>query len=143
MSTTTTAVPPRSSELAGTRGLVRAALRLDRGRTTIWAVAVAGLTQVSVVALSRLYSTPESRAARAQLISSPAATALAGPGYGLDDYTVGAMTANELGLWIMIPVAIMALLTVTRHDPRGRTARARADRPPPPPAGAASRSEGP
>ena len=35
--------------------------------------------------------------ARAQLISSPAATALAGPGYGLDDYTVGAMTANELG----------------------------------------------
>lgn len=103
------------SELSGTRGLVRVALRLDRWRTVVWAVAVAGLTQVSVSAITELYSTPESRAGRAQLISSPAATALAGPGYGLDDYTVGAMTANELGLWIMIPVGIMALLTVTRH----------------------------
>ena len=104
-----------ATELAGTRGLVRVALRLDRWRTAIWAVAVAGLTQVSVSGLSQVYSTPESLAGRAQLISSPAATALAGPGYGLDDYTVGAMTANELGLWLMIPVAIMALLTVTRH----------------------------
>ena len=25
------------------------------------------------------------------------------------------MTANEIGLWIMVPVAIMALLAVTRH----------------------------
>ncbi|GEK22442.1 ABC transporter permease [Cellulomonas xylanilytica] len=110
-----TVVDTGSSELAGTRGLVRVALRLDRWRTLVWAVAVAGLTQVSVSAIAELYSTPESRAGRAQLISSPAATALAGPGYGLDDYTVGAMTANELGLWIMVPVGIMALLTVTRH----------------------------
>ncbi|MBO3085114.1 ABC transporter permease [Cellulomonas fengjieae] len=104
-----------SNELAGTGALVRAALRADRWRTVVWAVAVAGLTQVSVASLAELYVTPESRAGRAQLISSPAATALAGPGYGLDDYTVGAMTANELGLWVMLPVAIMALLTVTRH----------------------------
>ena len=103
------------TELSGTRGLVRTALRLDRWRIVIWSVAVAGLTQVSISSLGQVYSTPESRAGRAQLISSPAATALAGPGYGLDDYTVGAMTANELGLWVMIPVAIMALLTVTRH----------------------------
>ncbi|MEZ0446656.1 ABC transporter permease [Cellulomonas sp. ICMP 17802] len=102
-------------ELAGTRHLVRVALRLDRWRTAIWAVAVAGLTQVSVSSLSQVYSSPEALAGRAQLISSPAATALAGPGYGLDNYTIGAMTANELGLWIMIPVAILALLTVTRH----------------------------
>ena len=111
----TTAVDVRGSELTGTRHLIRIALRLDRWRTLIWAVAVAGLTQVSISSLSQVYSTPEALAGRAQLISSPAATALAGPGYGLDNYTVGAMTANELGLWIMIPVAIMALLTVTRH----------------------------
>jgi ABC-2 type transport system permease protein len=111
----TTVVDTRGSELSGTAGLVRVALRLDRWRTVIWAVAVAGLTQVSVSSLTTLYSSPEALAGRAQLISSPAATALAGPGYGLDDYTVGAMTANELGLWVMVPVAIMALLTVTRH----------------------------
>jgi ABC-2 type transport system permease protein len=103
------------SERTGTRELVRVALRLDRWRTLVWAVAVAGLVQVSVSSLSQVYSTPEALAGRAQLISSPAATALAGPGYGLDDYTVGAMTANEIGLWVMIPVAILAILTVTRH----------------------------
>ncbi|WP_315093186.1 anibiotic ABC transporter [uncultured Cellulomonas sp.] len=111
----TTALDARGSELSGTPGLVRVALRLDRWRTVVWAVAVAGLTQVSVSSIVELYGSPESLASRAQLISSPAATALAGPGYGLDDYTVGAMTANELGLWVMLPVAIMALLTVTRH----------------------------
>jgi ABC-2 type transport system permease protein len=34
----------RSTALTGTRHLVRVALRLDRWRTLIWAVAVAGLT---------------------------------------------------------------------------------------------------
>ena len=109
-----TVVAP-SSELAGTGALVRVALRADRWRIVVWAVAVAGLVRVSVSSLAQVFSTPESRAARAQLISSPAATALAGPGYGIDGYTVGAMTANELGLRVMIAVAIMALLAVTRH----------------------------
>ena len=101
--------------LAGTGRLLRVALRTDRWTTAIWAVAVAGIAQSSVVAVADLYATPADRAARAALITSPAATALAGPGYGTDDYTVGAMTANELGLWLMVPVAVMALLAVARH----------------------------
>lgn len=101
--------------LAGTRGLVRLALRADRWRIVVWALAVAWLTTVSVSALETVYASDSSRAARADLIASPAATALAGPGYGLDDYTIGAMTANELALWIMLPVGIMAVLAVTRH----------------------------
>ncbi|WP_028046115.1 ABC transporter permease [Cellulomonas sp. URHE0023] len=108
-------VEPRSGALSGTRALVRVALRLDRFRTIIWAASVGLLVLMSMNALNTRYATPESQQARATLISSPAATALAGPGYGLDDYTIGAMTANEIGLWIMIPVAIMALLAVTRH----------------------------
>ncbi|AEE47618.1 ABC transporter permease [Cellulomonas fimi] len=105
----------RSGALVGTGGLVRVALRFDRWRILVWSLAVAGLTFASVDAIAGLYGGDDSRAARALLVSSPAATALAGPGYGLDDYTVGAMTANELGLWVMLPVAILALLTVTRH----------------------------
>lgn len=121
---TTTAAPTRApaatrrpggGALVGTGALVRVALRFDRWRVVVWSVAVAGLTQVSVDALAQVYDDPATRAARAELIASPAATALAGPGYGLDDYTLGAMTANELGLWVMVPVAIMALLAVTRH----------------------------
>lgn len=105
----------RTSPLAGTRGLVRLALRADRWNIVIWAVSVAWLTTASVSAFDNLYGTPEARAARAELIRSPAATALAGPGYGLDDYTTGAMVANEFALWVMVPVAIMAILAVTRH----------------------------
>ena len=101
--------------LAGTGRLLRLALRTDRWTTGIWAVAVAGLTQVSVVALAELYADPGEREARAALIASPAATALAGPGFGLDDYTFGAMTANELALWLMVPVGIMGVLAVSRH----------------------------
>ncbi|MCC2336316.1 ABC transporter permease [Cellulomonas wangsupingiae] len=101
--------------LAGTGRLLRLALRTDRWTTGIWAVAVAGMTQVSVVALAELYAPPGEREARAALIASPAATALAGPGFGLDDYTLGAMTANELALWLMLPVGIMGVLAVSRH----------------------------
>ncbi|WP_426594108.1 ABC transporter permease [Cellulomonas sp. McL0617] len=105
----------RSGPASGTGGLVRVALRLDRFRTIVWALSVSVIVLGALSALNTAYATPEARQARATLISSPAATALAGPGYGLDDYTIGAMTANEIGLWIMIPVAIMSLLTVTRH----------------------------
>lgn len=101
--------------LAGTGRLLLLALRADRWTIGVWAVAVAGLAQVSVVGIAELYTTPEQLAARAALMASPAATALAGPGFGLDDYTLGAMTANELALWVMVPVAIMGLLAVTRH----------------------------
>lgn len=101
--------------LAGTGGLVRLALRADRWTIGVWALAVAYLVRTSVVGFAALYPDAQARQARATLISSPAATALGGPGYGLDDYTTGAMTANELGLWIMLPVAIMAVLAVTRH----------------------------
>jgi len=101
--------------LAGTGRLLRLALRTDRWTTGVWAVAVAATTQVSVVALADLYADPAQRQARAALIASPAATALAGPGFGLDDYTIGAMTANELALWVMVPVAIMGVLAVSRH----------------------------
>ncbi|WP_231495969.1 ABC transporter permease [Cellulomonas sp. HZM] len=104
-----------SGSWSGTRGLLRLALRSDRWRVVVWAASVAVLMYVSVGSYDRLYPTADARAARAALIESPAATALAGPGYGLDDYTLGAMTANELALWVMIPVAIMAVLAVTRN----------------------------
>ncbi len=107
--------PVAGGALAGTRGLVRLALRADRFRIVVWALGVAWLMLASAQSYQALFPTAEARQGRATLISSPAATALAGPGYGLDDYTFGAMTANELALWVMIPVAIMAILAATRH----------------------------
>nr|WP_230323274.1 anibiotic ABC transporter [Cellulomonas hominis] len=100
---------------AGTGALVRVALRVERVRLGVWLVAVAGLTAVSAASEADLFPTPESRAARAELMRSPAAVALGGPGYGLDDYTIGAMVANELGAWVALALAVLSVLLVVRH----------------------------
>jgi ABC-2 type transport system permease protein len=100
---------------AGTAALVRVALRVERVRLPVWLIAVAGLTAVSASSQADLFPTPESRAARAELMRSPAAVALGGPGYGLDDYTIGAMVANELGSWVALALAVLSVLLVVRH----------------------------
>jgi ABC-2 type transport system permease protein len=40
------------------------------------------------------------------VIGTPAGTLLSGPGSGTDDYTLGAMIANELGLSVMVAAGI-------------------------------------
>lgn len=116
---TTQAVRPAhagaADPLAGTWNLIRLALRVDRIRLPAWVIAVGGSTVLLASSYQTLYPTAESRQARAALIESPAATALAGPGYGLSDYTLGAMVANEIAGMTMIAVAIMSVLLVTLH----------------------------
>lgn len=113
--TTRPADASTSDPLAGTWTLNRLALRVDRIRLPAWVIAVGGSTVLLASSYQNLYPTPESRQARAALIESPAATALAGPGYGLSDYTLGAMVANEIAGMTMIAVAIMSVLLVTLH----------------------------
>lgn len=48
-------------------------------------------------------------------MESPTAQVVTGPGYGLDDYTFGAMLANELLSWLAIVVALMSIFLVVRH----------------------------
>ena len=47
--------------------------------------------------------------------ANPAAVLLSGPGYGLDDYTLGAMVANEVALAVMVAAAIMSIQLVVRN----------------------------
>jgi ABC-2 type transport system permease protein len=112
---TAVVAPVGRRPLAGTGVLLAAALRRDRRRLVIWVAALAGLAVYSTVALGTVYPTAADRQARAALIGTPAGTLLSGPGYGTDDYTLGAMTANELGLSVMVAVAIMSILLVVRH----------------------------
>jgi ABC-2 type transport system permease protein len=111
------ALPVRTgrSALTGTGVLLAAALRRDRRRLAIWVAALGGLTVYSTVALGAVYPTAADRQARAAVIGTPAGTLLSGPGYGTEDYTLGAMTANELALTVMVAVAIMSVLLVVRH----------------------------
>ncbi|ADB29591.1 Putative exporter of polyketide antibiotics- like protein [Kribbella flavida DSM 17836] len=105
---------PRDS-LTGTGHLIRLALRRDRVKLPIWVLAIGLGMQYAVSALGTVYSTPQERQVRAELMESPAATMMSGPGYGLNDYTLGAMISNEMVLWLAIPAAMMSIFLVIRH----------------------------
>jgi ABC-2 type transport system permease protein len=123
--TTTTAAPPRGvtpgqgiggaiPDLAGTGHLLRFALRRDRVRLAVWTGSVVLLYAYFVTALSALYTTSDERQSRAAIMDTPVSIMMAGPGYGLDDYTVGAMLSNELIGWVAIALAIFNVLHVVR-----------------------------
>jgi ABC-2 type transport system permease protein len=117
--TAATLVPARSARgtepLAGIARLLRLALRRDRVRLAAWLFGIAGITVFSAAALDTTYPTAADRQARAELMGSPAAVMLSGPGYGLDDYTLGAIVANEVALIPMLAAAIMSVLLTVRH----------------------------
>lgn len=101
--------------LTGTAGLIRFQLRRDRVRIPVWVVAIVGFVLASVAGLPGIYATRAARQARAELMENPMAVVLTGPGYGLDDYTFGAMTANEMLPFTALVVALMSVLLVVRH----------------------------
>lgn len=101
--------------MTGWTTLLRFALRRDRVRLPVWTASVALLFGYAAVALDGLYPTAADRAARAALVSSPAGIMLSGPQYGIEDYTLGAMIANEMALTVMVAVAIMSISLVVRH----------------------------
>lgn len=123
---------PRSggSTLTGTGTMIRFILRRDRVRLPIWIGAIVLSVVGSLPTFPETYPTAADRQARAGLLDNPATIALTGPGYGTDDYTYGAMTANELLGFIAIAVALMSVLLMVRHtraeEETGRTELLRA-----------------
>lgn len=100
---------------AGTGDLLRLFLRISRRQIVIWALAFLALVASSVVALEETYPDAAALQARAALMDNPAAVLMTGPAFALDDYTFGAMLANELSLWVFLPAAIMSVLLAVRH----------------------------
>lgn len=97
------------------RDLLRLYLRLDRVRIVVWTGALALTVGATVVSLEAAYPDAAARQARAALLENPAAVLMTGPAYGSGDYTLGAMTANELSLTVFVAMAIMSILLVVRH----------------------------
>ena len=95
--------------------LARLILRRDRIHVPIWLFAITVLTMITAPAFTNLYSSDQERQAIAETMRNPAMTAMVGPGYGIDNYTVGAMMAHQMLLFTAIAVAIMSILLVTRH----------------------------
>lgn len=116
--------------LTATGTLTRFALRRDRVSTTIWTLSLGLMAVYPTIALQTVYPTAADRQARAALMTNPAAIMMTGPGYGLHDYTIGAINANEMLLWLMLAAAIMNILLITKHtraeEESGRTELVRA-----------------
>jgi ABC-2 type transport system permease protein len=81
----------------------------------VWTLSVGLVVAGSVQSLQVTYPTDAALQARAALMSNPSAVMMTGPAFGLDNYTFGAMVANELSLWLLIASGIMSVLLVVRH----------------------------
>jgi ABC-2 type transport system permease protein len=101
--------------LAGTGTLIRFVLRRDRVRIPVWIGAITFFTVLTASAFPDLYLTQADRQARAALMENPGVRTFSGPGYGLDNYTFGAMMAQEMLSWIAIFTALMSILLMVRH----------------------------
>lgn len=100
---------------SGTGSLSRFILRRDRFRIPIWILSFVIATVATAVAFIGLYENAQERQAIAATMENPAMTAMVGPGYGLANYTSGAMMAHQMLLMTAVVVGLMSVLLVIRH----------------------------
>ncbi|WP_018932507.1 ABC transporter permease [Gracilibacillus lacisalsi] len=80
----------------------------------IWALAIVGVTVVVAGAFVSLFGSEQERDTMAQTLENPAMVAMVGPVYGIDNYTTGAMMANQMLLFTAIVLGIMSILMITK-----------------------------
>ncbi|MFM9373478.1 ABC transporter permease [Streptomyces sp. Da 82-17] len=101
--------------LAGTRTLIRFALRRDRVRLPVWILALFVGTLATAANFETLYASSEQRASVVQTMDSPAGLAMTGPRHYLDDYGFGAMLSHQMLGFMAVLVGLMSVLVITRH----------------------------
>lgn len=101
--------------LAATGRLTRFALRRDRVRIPVWAVSMAALIGYFGLVIPIAYLDQAALQTRAEIMKDPAGAMMTGPGYGVENYTLGAMVANELLGMLAVAAALMSIFLVIRH----------------------------
>ncbi|MDN3268233.1 ABC transporter permease [Streptomyces sp. MA15] len=101
--------------LAGTRTLIRFALRRDRVRLPVWVLALSLGTLATANSFRTLYDDPQERASAVRSMDSPAGLAMSGPRHYLDDYGFGSMLSHQMLGFTAVLVGLMSVLIVTRH----------------------------
>ena len=64
--------------------------RRDRVRIPVWIVSLVAITLAVAISFPELYPPGPERDMLATTLKNPAMTAMLGPGYGLDNYHIGA-----------------------------------------------------
>ncbi len=106
---------PRASLFTGVGSLIRLALRRDRVRLSIWIAVLTLMMVYAPNAIKLAYPDEAQRAARVNLLKTPAGMILGGPMFGVHETDLGVMMANELMLTLIIAASILSILTVIRH----------------------------
>jgi ABC-2 type transport system permease protein len=104
-----------ASAFTGVGSLVRLALRRDRVRLSVWIVTLTLMMVYAPNAIKLAYPDEAQRAARVNLLKTPAGIILGGPMFGVKETDLGVMMANELMLTLIIAASILSILTVIRH----------------------------
>ena len=89
--------------------------RKDRVKILIWIIAITLSTILIAAMLPTLYSSELERQMMAETMKNPAVTFMLGPGYGLDNYTDGAMMAHFMLAFTSVAVGIMSILLTTKN----------------------------
>ncbi|MFW6284805.1 MAG: ABC transporter permease [Bacillota bacterium] len=99
----------------GTVSLLRLMLRRDWLRTSLWV----GVLAVFGVAVARvypgLYPGKIEREAIGAAMENPAMVAMFGKVYGLSDFTVGALYANQMFIFMLVFAALMNVFLIATH----------------------------
>ncbi|MDR2957312.1 MAG: hypothetical protein LBU61_03905 [Coriobacteriales bacterium] len=103
--------------------LVFLMLKRERMVSTIWLIALTLFSVLLAYGMSKGFD-DLARSALAITLDNPGIVAMMGPVYGAENYTIGAMYANTMLLWVVIGVSVMNILLVVRHtrsdEERGR-----------------------
>ncbi|GAB3556264.1 ABC transporter [Arthrobacter tumbae] len=104
-----------AGSLTGTLRLFRFALRRDRVRIPAWGLGIGGMVAYFGSVIPIAYPDQAALQTRAAIMQDPSGALLTGPGYGIDNYTFGAMVTNELLGMLAVAAALMSIFLVVRH----------------------------
>ena len=114
-----------SKRYENTSVLARFILRRESIRTPVWIISILSFTIMMALLIPGLYTQGADREIMAETMKNPAVTVMLGPGYGLENYTDGAMMSHFMLLFTAVAVGIMSILYAVRHtredEETGRT----------------------
>ena len=95
--------------------LAKLIYRKSRVSIFIWIITISAFTIIIAQGFTQLFSNEQEMLAMIETLKNPAMISMLGPGYGLDNYTYGAMMGHEMLLFTLLAVAIMNILIVSNH----------------------------
>ena len=95
--------------------LFKTIFRRDAVRMAIWFFAITAFGVSVAAAYPNLYPSEAERMALGETMRNPAMIAMVGHPYGVDNYTVAAMYANQMLVFMLITTGVMSIMMVVRH----------------------------